>query len=517
MGTPGMAFIRSNGHTTRIRSRYDGHIDSFGYGCASAIAWMPPETFNQAAAAFELIEDGSAPKRSVISKTAALSTYAQMVSQHLSERTRDALMGLAPHPLDLGVPYSGLGPVLLRGFAEDASDMGYDYAYAVDIDNERFGLLENDPEDSGDFELKWSASFDQLRAIPDEEALVEAFDALSNIEYDATAEEARAQADAIFAKASARSKAKPTKAAEFDAEAEAQASKDIMSRSIPAITDAGADHDSGRSGNNYNFPDPIHAIHAHGAFQLAAQTDPVARQLHFDSGFGFAEDGAAGGQLLTISRSDPGADAWLHALSASFASALASTGQEAGMFSSSGSFGGMLDDDEPPAPALKDWSDATMEGAEVERQLREAGQAAERWNPFDISLILQMRREDWLAQIKASLADPKLDPARAISYSAYGLGCADAEVLQAIVDSGHAQSVLSANPAMLSRLASHAGTGLRLLSALNPKLALQSAQALMAGPFSALAAHAQGSDTLWLSYPACCIAKRQARLLQAMA
>ena len=49
MGTPGMAFIKIDGQIKRLRSRYDGHVDSFGAGCARTISEMPAEALVAAA------------------------------------------------------------------------------------------------------------------------------------------------------------------------------------------------------------------------------------------------------------------------------------------------------------------------------------------------------------------------------------------------------------------------------------------------------------------------------------
>jgi hypothetical protein len=497
MGTPGMAFIRIDSHIKTVRSRYDGHINSFGHGCAQSIASMPMAALSKAARDFVMTKDEDSTE-SQCAPSEAMSNYVDLCGASLGPNARMMCLGMSGPQPTFAVPYIGLGPVLLSGGGPDVSGWGYDYAYLVDIDNEIFGLIheQNGPEIS----LVWKKSFAALRSIRSESALSEAFEALSGIDYDwdeGGSPKIQKKVDDILRKAS---KQAPDDNAFFGSQ-EPESRLEILALAAPAFADASADP-HGHSGANFDFPDPIHALFAQGAMQLAATADPVARQMHFDSRFGLTENGAGGGQIISRRRMAPDANRWQSALEDRMRDTLKSLGLEGSSFS-----GGGFGASEEKARNLLDWPDVTFKPTDLRAKLQSLGpdQLATRWDIFDISLAGFLERAPWLGLVKSSLARADLKASTVLSYCAYALGTADAELLGLVALNPVLGKTSDWTPETRQRMAGYAVTGARLTAALSPTRALAWVDEFLAGPLGGLAHDTRTADRLWLDTPATCI------------
>lgn len=514
MGTPGMAYIRIDGQTKIIRSRYDGHVNSFGHGVARCISEMPMPAFEAAARAYHYAEEGETSD--ALPPSIALAAYAEACGSRLGPDMMNACMGIASHQPDFGVPYIGLGPVLMARAGEDESDMGYDYAYLVDFASSSMGLVHNLDEDNPDkSELLWRIPFASLQAIDSESALGMALSEISEIDHDYEApnfKKIQSQVDRILAKAATAS---PAKIEPFGQDEDAMAAKIMAIPDAPEQSAADLARGDSNSGTNFTFSHPVHAMLADAILALAAEKDPAILSFCLSSRFGQSEDGRGGGQLRFEGCADNALDERASALFESFREALGAIGQPTSSFAGAG-MGGFFSAEEPEEPAgPSSLAERYMPLDELREVLADQGPEAiaQRIDFFDAFLALNLARADWLPLSKESLARDDLPQMHALNFAGFALGTCDRELLAAVAQSPAAKTILRAPSEMTQTMGSMAARSIQAMSALNPKAALQFAQDLKAGPFAELIRRASPAELLWIDKPASCIQSRRGALL----
>lgn len=514
-----MAFIKIDGEIKALRSRYDGHIDSFGWGCASAIQELPPEDLKRLAREFKVVkgeEDEEEPNIGGLAPARAQAIYAGLCEGKLSAEREAMLCGLSSNMPSFGIPYVGLGPVLAAAAGPDCEEWGYSYGYLVDIDRGVFGMIhEQDESDAGQSQLLWEMSFEEIRSIQSERALAKAFEKIGEIDWDwekPNFKSLKAKVDAILARASAMLDSEETASEESS---EDQARAKIMAIEEPSGNGSIPEPGRGKMGTTYSIPQLADALFIKVILEREAWRDPAVAAFAVESGFGFDEQGKAGGQLASRGCQDKNLDERAECLFESFREGIKTVALPESSFAGSG-FGGLFGEPEQEPERPKSMSELGARAEEIKRQLSDLGKEAieNRWERFDPTLALHMPRDQWVEVFKASVKRKDLGEEAALNLIATALGAADEELLEAVLESEGCQKAFKgADAAQKDRFASKAATGINLSSCLNPKSALNFARMLAESEMD-LRERGGKLERAWLGKPASCVMSRRGELVE---